>query len=264
MPEIIDAHTHIFPDDVASRAVETLHDMWGAQPVRLPVASELIAEMDEAGVDRSVIAPVSTKPSQVRSINDFVIGLAGERIIPFGSVHPHFDELEDELRRLEAADVRGLKAQPFFQGYDFADPRAREMFDLIGDRFALLIHGGQEIVDIEGVVPTPLALAALHRDFPKLRLIVAHMGGYNMWEAVEEHLVGVDVHFDLSYTFNYAPDDLVRELCAAHGWERCIFGSDFPWQGQAEALAGLRRMGLDDETLSGVLAGNLKRLLAID
>lgn len=261
MPEIIDAHTHIFPEAVVDRAVGALHEAYAAEPVRWPVACELIAEMDEAGVDRSVIAPVSTKPSQVRSINDFAIGLAGERIIPFGSVHPHLDGLEDELRRLEAAGVRGLKAQPFFQGYDFADPRAREMFDLIGDRFAVLMHGGQEIVDIEGVVPTPLALANLKREFPKLRMIVAHMGGFNMWEAVEEHLVGEDVWFDLSYTFNFAPDDLVRGLCSAHGWERCIFGSDFPWQGQAEALAGLLRLGLDDETLAGVLAGNLKELL---
>lgn len=263
MPEIIDAHTHIFPDDVARRAVETLHDMWGAEPVRLPVVSELLAEMDASGVDRSVIAPVSTKPSQVRSINDFVIGLDEPRLIPFGSVHSHFDGLEDELRRLEAADVRGLKTQPFFQGYDFADPHAREMFDLIGDRFALLIHGGQEIVDIEGVVPTPAALANLHLDFPKLRLIVAHLGGFNMWDEVQEHLVGADVHFDLSYTFNFAPDEVIRRICSTHGWERCIFGSDFPWQGQSEALAGLMRMDLDDETLAGVLAGNLKRLLGM-
>ncbi len=263
MPEIIDAHTHIFPDDLADKAVASLHAVYGADPVRSPTAAGLLAEMDASGVERSVIAPVSTKPSQVRSINDFVTGLGEPRIIPYGSIHPHFDGLEDELRRLEAAEVRGLKLQPCFQGYDFEDPRAREMFDLIGNRFALLIHGGQEIVDIENVIPNPVALARLHRDFPKLRLIVAHLGGYHMWDAVEEHLVGEDVHFDLSYTFNFAPDDLVRRLCSAHGWERCIFGSDFPWMSQAAALAGLMRLGLDDATLEGVLAGNLRRLLGL-
>jgi len=40
-----------------------------------------------------------------------------------------------------------------------------------------------------------------------------------------------------------------------------VWGSDFPWMSQSEALAGLMRLGLDDTTLAGVLAGNLKRLL---
>ncbi len=264
MPEIIDAHTHIFPEQVVDRAVEVLHDAYGAEPVRRPVAPELLAEMAASGVDRSVIAPIATRPEQVRSINDFVLGLGDERIIPFGTVHPWFEGIEDELARLLAAGVRGLKLQPYFQGYDFADQRARDMLDLIGDRFAVLMHGGQEIVEIDNVIPHPLALANLNREFPKLRMVVAHMGGYEMWEAVREHLVGEDVHFDLSYTFNRAPDDVIRRICSAHGWERCIFGSDFPWQSQAEALEGLMRLELSDATLEGVLAGNLKRLLDIN
>ena len=123
------------------------------------------------------------------------------------------------------------------------------------------MHGGQEIVDIENVIPTPQALAQLRRDFPKLRMVVAHLGGYHMWELVEEHLVGEDVWFDLSYTFNRAPDEVITRLASAHGWERVVWGSDFPWMSQTEALAGLMRLGLDDATLEGVLGGNLKGII---
>lgn len=261
MSEIIDAHTHIFPEAVVDRAVAALHEAYAAEPVRRPVAEQLVAEMEASGVARAVVAPVSTRPSQVRPINDFVTSLGQPRLIPFGTLHPHHEDLPGEIERLIAAGVRGVKLQPFFQGYDFADPRTRAMFELIGDRLVVLMHGGQEIVDIENVIPTPQALAQLRRDFPKLRMVVAHLGGYHMWELVEEHLVGADVWFDLSYTFNRAPDEVIMRLCSAHGWERVVWGSDFPWMSQTEALAGLMRLGLDDATLEGVLGGNLKGII---
>lgn len=262
MPEIIDAHTHIFPEKVADRAVEQLEAIYGATPVRRPVLDELIAEMDQAGVARSVYAPVSTRPEQVRSINRFALELVDHpRIIPFGTLHPHHEDVPGEIERLVAGGIRGVKLQPFFQHFTFEEAPTRAMFEAVGDRLVILMHGGQEIVEIEDVVPGGEALARLIDDFPALRMIVAHMGGYEMWEGVSEHLVGAPVHFDLSYTFNHASDDLIAEVCSRHGWERVIFGSDFPWQSQREALDGLRRLGLDDATFAAVTAGNLLALL---
>lgn len=262
MPQIIDAHTHIFPEKVVDRAMEQLKSIYGAAPVRRPVLDELVAEMDEAGVGRSVYAPVSTRPEQVPSINRFALGLVDHpRIIPFGTLHPHHEDVPGEIERLLRGGVRGIKLQPFFQGFSFDEPRARAMFDAIGDRLVILMHGGQEIVTIEDVVPGGEALARLIGDFPALRMIVAHMGGYEMWEGVDAHLVGAPVYFDLSYTFDHAPDELITDICSRHGWERVVFGSDFPWQSQRDALAGLRRLNLDSATFEAVASGNLLRLL---
>ncbi|MFW5868981.1 MAG: amidohydrolase family protein, partial [Armatimonadota bacterium] len=139
MPEIIDAHTHLFPEKVVDRAMEQLSAIYGATPVRRPILDELIVEMDEAGVDRSVYAPVSTRPDQVPSINRFALDLVDHpRIIPFGTLHPHYEDLPGEIERLLEAGIRGVKLQPFFQGYDFADPSTRAMFEAIGDRLVVL------------------------------------------------------------------------------------------------------------------------------
>lgn len=263
--EIIDGHTHIFPEHVADRAVEHLGELYNAKPVRRPVLDELMAEMDESGVSRSVYAPVSTRPDQVPSINRFALSLVEHpRMIPFGTLHPYYDDLAGEIDRLLAGGIRGVKLQPYFQGFDFKDPRAREMFEAIGDRLVVLMHGGQEIVSIDNVVPRGEALARLLEQFPKLRMIVAHLGGYQMWDEVSEYLVGVNVWFDLSYTFDRASDELIMDICSRHGWDRIVFGSDFPWQSQSEALAGLRRLGLDAATFAAVASGNLRRLLSLD
>ncbi len=262
MAEIIDAHTHIFPEKVADRAIEQLREIYGATPVRRPVLDEVVTEMDEAGLDRSVLAPVSTRPDQVASINDFALGLVEHpRVIPFGTLHPAYDDLEREIDRLLTGGIRGVKLQPFFQDFTFEDGATARMFELIGDRLVVLMHGGQEIAEIEQVVPHPAALARLVETYPHLRMIVAHMGGYEMWDEVSEHLVGARVHFDLSYTFDRAPDDLIIEICSRHGWNRIVFGSDFPWQSQREALAGLCRLGLDEDTFAAVTAGNLRAML---
>ncbi len=263
MSETIDAHTHIFPDDLVDRAVGALREAYQAEPVRRPTVSGLLAEMAESGVGRSVVAPVSTKPSQVSGINNWRIGLNEPRIIPLCTLHPHQERLAEEIERVIAAGIRGVKLQPFFQGYDFEDRRAREMFEMIAGRLVVLMHGGQEIVDIPNVIPAPEPLARLKRDFPDLQIVVAHLGGYNMWDEVEEHLVGEDVYFDLSYTFDRAPDELIRRIGDRHGWDRIIFGSDFPWQSQREALDGLMRLKLPEHTLPGVLAGNLTSLLGL-
>lgn len=265
MPEIIDAHTHIFPERVADHAVEHLRELYGATPVRRPVLDELVAEMDSSGVSRAVSAPVSTRPDQVPSINDFALSMINHpRMIPFGALHPHFDDVPGEIDRLLAGGILGVKLQPYFQGFDFDDPRAREMFDAIGDRLVVLMHGGQEIIPISRVIPNAEALAALLKRHPRLRMVVAHMGGYEMWEDVNAYLVGLPVYFDLSYTFDRAPDQVIIDTCSRHGWERIVFGSDFPWMSQTQALAGLRRLGLDDATFAAVTSGNLKRLLGID
>lgn len=258
---IIDCHTHVFPDKIAKRAMRALHAAHGVTPVVLPTVAGLLAHMDESGVDRAVLCPVATKPSQAGPINTWLLGQQNPRLIPFGAIHPHQLDAAAELERLEAAGVYGLKLQPFFQSFTLDDPRTRDLFDLIGDRFVVLLHGGDEIIPLHTIQPTPARLAQLLTDFPRLRLIVAHAGGYKLWDEVEEQLVGRNVLFDLSYTFGIAPDEQVRRIINCHGFERVLWGSDFPWQAESASLQGLRRLGLPEDQEEAILSGNFRREL---
>ena len=53
-------------------------------------------------------------------------------------------------------------------------------------------------------------------------------------------------------------------MIRAHGPERVVWGSDFPWAEPREALAAFRRLGLTEAEERGILAGNLRALLALD
>jgi predicted TIM-barrel fold metal-dependent hydrolase len=85
-----------------------------------------------------------------------------------------------------------------------------------------------------------------------------------MWEDMEAHLLGTDLYFDLSYTFDRLDDATIARLVAAHGPERILFGSDYPWMLPAAARAGVERMGWSEEVKRGILAGNAERILGID
>jgi len=260
--QIIDCHTHIWPDNVAARAVASLHDFAGVEPVAEPTRSGLVRHVEECGVDRAVVCPVSTKPEQVPGINDWVIGLNEPRLIPFGTLDPRCADVAGEVRKLRDQGVRGLKLQPFFQGYGFDSPEFAAMMKQISGRFVVLAHGGQEMVPVEGLVTTPAALARLVRDWPEVPFLFAHLGGFRLWDEVEEHLVGRRVWLDTSYTFGHCPPEQLERIVRAHGAEHIVLGSDFPWQSPRVAIEGVRGLGLSETETAAILGGNFERLLA--
>jgi predicted TIM-barrel fold metal-dependent hydrolase len=258
---IVDAHAHIFPDALAERAMAALSKAYGATPVGSPTCAGLLAHMDECGVDRAVVVPVATRPAQVGPANEWVLGLGEPRLIAFGALHPHSETLAEDIQGLVDRGVRGVKLQPWFQGYKLDDPGVWRMLELIGDRLIVLMHGGGELAPIPEIPTTPDRLAGLVRRFPEVRFIFAHLGGSGQWDEAEEHLLGLPVTLDASMVFDCCGDEQIRRIIRAHGPERVVWGSDYPWQTAALGIAGVKRLGLTEEETLGILGGNVLRLL---
>ncbi len=262
-PQVIDTHTHIFPEKIVDKAMATLEAAYGAAPIARPTPTGLLAHMDATGVDCAVICPVATRPDQVASINRWAAGLASERLIPFGALHPADPGRDEQIELLVEQGIRGVKLQPHFQEFDLLAPATLKMLEKLVGRLVVLLHGGQEIRRIPRVEPTPERLLKLHQALPELQLIVAHLGGYQMWDSVEEFLVGQDVYMDLSFVFDKMSDEQIARIVQNHGPERILFASDFPWQSPADVLAGLERLGLSHERRDMILGRNAARLLGL-
>jgi len=84
-----------------------------------------------------------------------------------------------------------------------------------------------------------------------------------MWDGVEELLVGQDVYFDASYVFDICPDWRIERIIRNHGFERVVWGSDFPWQPQSQGLAGVARLDLPQDAKRKILGENLAELLGL-
>lgn len=261
---LVDFHTHVFPEKVAARAVEALGTAYGISPGAEPTVSGLLATMDEARVDVSVVAPVATRPDQVRSINDWAAQTNSQRIVCFGALHPDLPDLPGEVVRIVGAGLRGVKCQPNFQGFPPDDRRMWPAYEAAQGRLIVLFHSGQEISHFERIHAQPAALTRVHEMFPGLTMVVAHMGGYLMWDEVREHLLGRDVYLDTSFCPPEELDDRhIVELIRAHGASRIVFATDFPWGMPGPDLDRLRRLPLAVEEKEAICWVNARDLLGL-
>ncbi|MCR5825681.1 MAG: amidohydrolase family protein [Oscillospiraceae bacterium] len=283
---IVDIHTHTFPDKIAARTVDKLQALSHTQPFTDGSTAALRASMAEAGVDCSVVQPVATNAQQVPRVNDASLALnerSGETgVLSFGCMHPDYDGWRDELSRLCAQGVRGIKLHPVYQGVYFDDPRYLRILDRCAELGLLvLIHAGRDVglPDAADFV-SPARIASAVRQTDGVTLICAHMGGWRQWDEVARVLPETGVYLDTSFSLgamtpngdgyyktkealSLLDDSAFLQLVRAFGTQRVLFGTDSPWGAQEESLRRFRALALTEEEKNAILGGNAERLLGL-
>ena len=260
---IIDIHTHAWPDAVAPNAIEALQRLGTLTAFYDGTVAGLRASMADSGIARSVVQPVATKASQVVGINDWAASIAGDGIVPFGAMHPEVEDVPAEMARLSALGLRGIKLHPEHQAFAPDEPRMAPIYEAaIAHDMTVFFHAGADELH-ETVRGTPQSFSAVLEAFPTMRVVLAHLGGFRVWNDVAEKLVGKNVYLDTAYTLGHLPDADFVEIVHAHGAEKVLFGSDGPWTDPVVEVAWLRSLPLADGVIEAVLGGNAERLLAL-
>ena len=263
---IIDFHTHAFPVSLAPRAIESLAAISQYPPVLDGTLDDLRRSMERAGIDASVVLNIATNARQTENVNSFAIKSSEiEGIIPFGSIHPDYTNVKAELARLSAAGIKGLKFHPDFQ--DFRVDDKRRMYPLYEEAlrygFIMIFHCGHDLDRRTDYNCTPESFARVVRDFAGAKIVGAHLGGQDMWDEVFEHTCGLDVYLDVSYSFGLLTDAQLARFLAGHDHKKILFGTDSPWQEQAEDVKMMRARIKNDALYSAIMGGNAADLLGI-
>jgi predicted TIM-barrel fold metal-dependent hydrolase len=258
---IIDFHNHVWPDDIAPRALGG--NIPGMELFGDGTAAGLSAVQDEAGIDRSVCLAVANTPAQLTSANRFAGSLDRSRFIPFGTIHP-LATPEENVRHLRENKLPGVKLHAVFQGYRLDDPALYETLAALEGEFCVITHVGDGGGG-DGSTCTPQMVAAIARNFPRLDLVACHFGGYHHLEDAKEALAEVSIMIDTSWPPSVAILDAktVRETIRRHGVEHVLFASDWPTASPKAEIAAIRSLGLDDDETALILGGNAQALLAI-
>lgn len=276
---LIDFHTHLFPDKIAERALAQLventrpyRSRYGeTKPHTDATVNGLAASSRAAGLDVSVVMPIATSPRPSETINNFAAQVdAVPGLRSFGSVHPHSPDAMKELERAASLGLRGIKLHPEYQGF-FAD--GPESVAVVKKAASLglwvLFHAGEDIGMPPPVHCAPEHVARLCDAVPEARIILAHLGGYRLWEQVETMLPSLPVYLDTSFCLPNERGEWERfcRILRGIGPERVLFGSDSPWADQAEALAAAREFldtyGFSAPEQAAILGGNAARILGI-
>ena len=266
MGGITDFHTHAFPDELAPRAIQVLHEGQGdgaPGPVLDGTVSGLLRSMDRAGVERSAICSIATAPKQVEPILRWSLGIRSPRIVPFPSVHPGAPDAPADVARIAASGLPGVKLHAQYQGFALDDRRMWPIYRAIAESGLILtLHTGLDFTFPDNDERShPARALAVHRAFPDMRLVVTHMGGWRRWEAVLRTLAGTDVYMETSYSLHMAAPELLAQIVRKHSPQRILFGTDSPWRDQAEEIGRVRRVFPDPEVQRLVLCENAARLL---
>lgn len=261
--DICDAHAHIFPCKIALKATENIGKFY-----ELPMngisgsADELLKSGSKIGVKKYLVCSTATIPEQVQSINDFILKKCNlhKDFFGFGTLHPNMEDIESEIKRIISMGLHGIKLHPDFQKFNIDDPKAYKIYEILEGNLPLLLHSGDNRYDFS----RPTRIARVARDFPKLQIIAAHLGGYQSWGEASQCLCGFsNIKVDCSSSISFIPKEYSRRLIREYGAENCFFGCDFPMWQHAPELERFFELGLTDEENRMILSENFCKFFNI-
>lgn len=267
MSRIIDFHTHCFPEKIAAKALSNLsHCSGDAIPFHAGTADSLLEHALAGGADGAVVLNIATNPRQQESVNHFAIDTNNRfpHLYAFGSIHPESPGALDELERIYAAGLKGIKLHPDYQHFFVDEDRMLPIYEKIASLGLITVfHAGVDIGYPDPVHCAPERLAHILPAFGSAPVVAAHMGGYLCWQDVLKCLVGKPLYFDTAFSFSRMPPDWAREIICAHGANRVLLGSDMPWSDTRHEIRFVKSLGLSSEETKAILGGNACRLLQL-
>ncbi len=295
---IIDGHAHIWkremlPDKILAAYLEPLLvldgmlDMtldreqdWPMSQVDVP---QLVASMDEAGIDKTVVLPLDLgmtfeARATVEEYNLWVFDSCdeyGDRVVPFIGVDPMRGQRALDLVQGFVRDfnAKGIKIYPA-AGWRPDQPELRSFWRLVEELdLVVLTHAGASWGPLDESFNHPIFFRAVLERHPSIKIVIAHLGG--KWRSET---------FELAKEF----DNLFADCSALQGWlpsqpdvaksrlreaaglmpDRLIFGTDWPLFDLSYSHSNWVRFVRDEDWADAdlkekVLEGNIRRLLGI-
>lgn len=258
---IIDVHTHAFPDSLAPRAIAQL-EVGNAKAFTDGTTAGLLRSMDAAGIEKSVICSIATRPEQFDPILKWSVGIRTDRLIPLASIHPYDPRAVERVGQVKAAGLKGLKIHPYYQGFDLADDALDGFFGAVEESGLLVVsHTGFDMAFPRDRKADAARILKLLARFPRLKFMATHFGAWSDWDDMEATLIGKPVNLEMSLTLEFLPPERVRRMILAHPADYLFFGSDSPWGDPAEGLKLLHGLDLPTPLLEKILSGNATALL---
>jgi len=266
---IIDFHTHFYPENIAKHTIKKLSLQAGFKLYGEGTIWSLKEYMTLDNVSISVNAPVATRAEQVISINRKMIDINKneKNIICLGAMHPLFGKIgniKEEIEFIVKNGIKGIKMHPEYQNFYPDDGGLKVIYEacIKNDIFILFHAGADAAFDFDNARGTPKRFRQLIKSYSDLKIILAHMGGYQMWDLVYRELVGLNVYFDTALC-NDIENNTLAGLINEHGCDKIIFGTDFPWERVSVLKKKIEKIINSQEKKEKIFYLNAKKLLKL-
>ena len=244
---IVDVHTHVgeHPEHITERFAAQAREAW--PDIRLGRTLEEHHREALDGVDRAVVLAFDAPAAGFVVPNDYVAAYVArdpERLIGFGSVDPSRPDALEELERMaHDLGLRGCKLGPIYQDVDPLGPEfGRVCAELERLELPMLIHQGTTFSRAGSLLRArPILLDEVALRFPRLRIVIAHLGHPWFEETIQVVRRHPHVYADVSALVSrrwllYQALVAAVEYGVAH---KLLFGTDYPFFTARQTIDGL-------------------------
>lgn len=244
--DFIDFHTHVYPDAIAPKAAESIRVFYGFGEKAMDGSVKTLLERGTAaGTDRYVILPVAMRPDRTRHINEFILSQVAQepKFFGFGTVHAAMENITGEVDFIRNNGLLGIKMHPDSQVFPIDDERLLPVYEQIQGKLPVLFHMGDHRFDYSH----PARLRRVLQLFPKLQVIAAHFGAYELYEQAYELLYDTDCFFDVSSSLMFMGEGVAESYINRYGAERFVYGSDYPMWDPVTEMERFMKLKLTDD-----------------
>ena len=268
---IIDAHVHpVFVGTPIHPGLDQLSRAYYDRDASRLSLDGFIAELDRAKVDKAVLLTVVWKNQPVRQRNEAtaeLVGLLPDRFVGFGTFDPNaeMDATSEVAYAIEQLGLSGIKIIAQNVEVPYNDPRCYPAYEKIQELgVPVIFHTGPSFLHTRSKYWSANALEDIALDFPRMKMILAHMGMQSHLEIHSLLVRHANVYADLSFwPLNPRHRGLIPwPLLEQTVPQKLLLGSDFPvGQSPSEAVAAVNELSVSEQFKRLILGENAARLL---
>ena len=275
LPGLVDVHVHFLPERVQAKVWRYFAEAethYGAPwPIQYPLpVDERLAVLASLGVRAFPTLPYPHKPGMAAWLNDWSAQFAAghPQVLRSATFYP---EPEAPHYVAEALDggVRVFKVHVQVGRFDPRDPLLDPVWARLEEAGTpVVIHCGSGPLRGEHTGPAPMA--GLLERFPRLQLVIAHLGMPEYAEFLGLAETYERVHLDTTmfgtdFTERLMPFDPALRPRLGALRDKVVLGSDFPAipYAYSHQLAALHRLELGEDWMRAVLWHNGARLFGV-
>jgi len=242
----------------------------------------LVNDMGSAYIQAALMLSTSDVGNLLK-VNRTCIKLAREipELFTAGTLHPDYDNIEEELSYLSLEGVRVIKLCSFSQGFALDHSSTRQMFQLIQTfnqnsekPFSVVLDtltlADQYFSSDPKHTTTPRGFWDLVSCFPEINFIGAHMGGLGAtFEELNRDLKPrPNLYLDTSNASHTLSTGQFIRMLHTHGPGHILFGTDWPWFLHVSEVTRIdelmEKAGFSKQEKEAVFSKNLESLLGIN
>lgn len=268
---VVDVHTHLSTLDQWGPIFRQAFGRANDAATNLHVTPERHWQA-MAGVDVAIVFGINSLSLQMHTPNQAIADYANahpEKIIGFMSIDPNNPAAMEELEFAHSLGLRGIKMSPVYQNYHPCDDKARRIHrraEQLG--LPILTHAAfHSIASTRMEVAKPLLYDSVAREFPNLKIILAHIGLPWFEDAmvmVRKHPnVFADISPAIHHGWLYRALEMFQEFGVMH---KLLFGSDFPISTPEAVLTSLRNVNrcVEGTGMPRIDSGRIEELIHRD